>query len=328
MAIADRTNDASLIGERREFDDSETRDEQMQEFIDEFTDELLADAESAVESDEFERWLDAQAKFHDYSRRNTLLIMAQKPDAKHVAGYNTWQKLGRQVQEGESAIWIWSPIIAKKCPTCGNAPSYHDNDHVDCDGHEEGDPDNWRRGAVGFRPTSVFDVSQTEGEPLPALETETHGDSDGLVDDILAAAPPLEIEASVVSPDEWDYPDDWRGACEHRDTMSLRPVVETKDRDNRADLARTLIHEYAHALLHFEIEDDDERSRREVEAESVAYIVARYYGLDPSNSAFYLAGWDADCEDTIQNRLDRISQTAKEIIDAVGPKEDPTQVEE
>jgi hypothetical protein len=320
MALAD--THAADDGQSRpsRFDDYETRTDEMQAVIDGFVDELLTDARDAVASDQFQRWLDAQSQFTDYSVRNTLLIRAQMPDATHVAGYNTWQDLGRQVQEGESAIWIWSPIIAKQCPSCGNAPSYHERDHVDCTGHEDGNPDEWRRGAVGFKPTSVFDISQTDGKPLPDLDTETVGDSDGLVDDILAAADRLDLDASVVPPDDWDHPDSWRGACEHRDPISLRPVVEAKDRDNRADLARTLIHEYAHALLHDDIDDEDERSRREVEAESVAYIVAKYYDLDPSNSAFYLAGWDDDCDDTIQDRLTRISNTAETIIDAVTPE--------
>jgi len=64
-----------------------------------------------------------------------------------------------------------------------------------------------------------------------------------------------------------------------------------RERENEADLARTLIHEYAHALLHFDVDDDTERSKREVEAEAVAYVVGRYCGLDTSGSAFYLATW-------------------------------------
>lgn len=322
MAIADTQPNPGSTTERRRFDDRDSRSDDMQALIDGFTEDLLEDAQAAVESEQFQEWLDAKAKFHDYSPRNTLLIKAQMPDATHVAGYNTWQDLGRQVQEGESAIWIWSPIIAKQCPTCGNAPSYHERDHVDCDGHEEGDPENWRRGAVGFKPASVFDISQTEGDPLPELETETHGDADGLVEDLLDATETLELDAEVVAPEDWDYPDSWKGACEHRDPMTLRPVIEARDRDNQADLARTLIHEFAHALLHYDIDDEDERSRREVEAESVGYIVAKYFGLDPSNSAFYLAGWDADCEDTIEDRLNRISDTAADIIEAVDPQAD------
>jgi hypothetical protein len=169
---------------------------------------------------------------------------------------------------------------------------------------------------------SVFDISQTEGEPLPSLDTTTFGDSDGLVDALQEAADPLGLDVRVVDPEDWEHPDSWQGACETRNAMSLEPKVEVKDRENRADLAGTMIHEYAHGLLHFEEDNPEERSAREVEAESVAYIVAKHFDLDPSNSAFYLAQWDADCQDTIQDRLQRISKTSKDIIEAVEPDED------
>jgi len=91
-------------------------------------------------------------------------------------------------------------------------------------------------------------------------------------------------------------------------------VVEVVDRQNRADLANTLIHEFAHAVLHFDCEDEPERASREVEAEAVAYIVSRHFGLDADNAAFYLAAWDGEASETVRDRLDRISRTASEII--------------
>jgi hypothetical protein len=97
--------------------------------------------------------------------------------------------------------------------------------------------------------------------------------------------------------------------------VNARPLVEVKDRANEADLVRTLIHEYAHAMLHFDVDDETERAKREVEAEAVAYIVGRYFGLDTSGSAFYLAAWESDDLAGMRNRLDRISNTAEEFID-------------
>ena len=79
----------------------------------------------------------------------------------------------------------------------------------------------------------------------------------------------------------------------------------------------TLIHEYAHALLHFDVDDECERSKREVEAEAVAYIVGRYVGLDTSGSAFYLAAWQDDDANVIQDRLGRIRTTAATIIEVI-----------
>ena len=67
----------------------------------------------------------------------------------------------------------------------------------------------------------------------------------------------------------------------------MRPRVDVRDRENDADLARMLIHEYAHALLHFDVDDDTERAKREVEVKAVAYVVGRYCAFDTSGSAFY-----------------------------------------
>ena len=78
-----------------------------------------------------------------------------------------------------------------------------------------------------------------------------------------------------------------------------------------------MIHDYAHALLHFGVNHDTERSKREIEAEAVAYVVGRYCGLDTRGSAFYLAAWQDDDIAVIQDRLGRISSTAQEIIRTV-----------
>jgi hypothetical protein len=97
--------------------------------------------------------------------------------------------------------------------------------------------------------------------------------------------------------------------------MSMQPLVEVKDRSNEADLATTLVHEYAHGRLHFDVDERDERAKREVEAEAVAYVVGRYFGLDTSNSAFYLAAWQDDESDAVRDRLERISKTSTELIE-------------
>ena len=110
-----------------------------------------------------------------------------------------------------------------------------------------------------------------------------------------------------------------------------------RDRENEADLAWTLIHEYTHALLHFDVDDDTERSKRELEAEAAAYVVGRYCGLDTSGSAFYrrsrpsasgldpeavhLAAWESDDPKLVRERLGRISTSAKEIIDTLEVRE-------
>jgi len=100
---------------------------------------------------------------------------------------------------------------------------------------------------VGFRPAPVFDISQTDGEPLPDLETEAKGQADELVPVLLEAADSLEVDVEVVPPQDWSH-GDAKGVCQYR--PAERPRVAVRDRENDADLAVTLVHEYAHALLH------------------------------------------------------------------------------
>ncbi|WP_458209890.1 DUF955 domain-containing protein [Haladaptatus sp. NG-SE-30] len=296
------------------FDDADTRRDEMHSTIETWVGKLIDLVDEAVASDEFQKWLDTQSQFHDYSHQNTLLINQQCPDATKVAGYNTWQsEFDRHVKEGEHAIWIWAPIITNKCPECGNSPSYHEAS--DCE-YDETPAEDWSKGLVGFKPTAVFDVSQTEGEPLPELDTEANGDGETLVPPLLEASDELGVDVRVVNDDEWGY-GEAKGVCTKRNRLDCQPVVEVKARANHADLAVTLVHEYAHALLHFNVDDKTERSKREVEAEAVAYVVGRYFGLDTSGSAFYLAAWQGDDPEVMQNRLGRISNTAEEIIEVI-----------
>ena len=295
------------------FEETDTRSDGMNSTIEQWINDFVAGVDDAQASEEFQEWLDVQSWFHDYSHRNTLLIKLQCPGATKVAGYNTWRnESDRHVQEGEQAIWIWAPIIAKQCPECENSPSYHEQS--DCD-YDETSPEEWSKGLVGFKPTAVFDVSQTEGEPLPELKTEATGGGEGLVPALTDAADDLGVTVEIVDAAEWEH-GGAEGICKHRSTDNDRPVVEAKARENQADLAVTLVHEYAHALLHDDIDDATERAKREVEAEAVGYMVGRYFGIDTSGSAFYLAAWQDDSE-VLQERLGRISSSAQEIIGVV-----------
>ncbi|GAA0312784.1 ImmA/IrrE family metallo-endopeptidase [Halarchaeum salinum] len=298
------------------FEDSSSRSESMTETIEAWVEDLITHVGEARESEAFQEWLDVQSRFHDYSYRNTLLITLQYPEATKVAGYRAWQEdFDRHVQEGESAIWIWAPIIAKQCPECENSPNYHEQS--DCE-YDETPPEEWSEGLVGFQPASVFDVSQTEGEPLPELETAATGDAGDLVAVLEDAASELDVEVRLVDAEEWIH-GQAEGICKPRQSDEP-PLVEVRDRANEADLAVTLVHELAHALLHGAISDPLARSEQELEAEAVAYIVGRHYGLDTSNSSFYLAAWAGDDPEAIRERLGRISRTAEQLIDVVDSK--------
>jgi hypothetical protein len=116
------------------FGETDTRHDEMHSAIEDWIDELVVDVDEAKASQQFQEWLDVKSRFHDYSHRNTLLINFQCPEATRVAGYNTWRsEFDRHVQEGEQAIWICVPIIAKQYPECENSPSYHKQSDCDYD---------------------------------------------------------------------------------------------------------------------------------------------------------------------------------------------------
>ncbi|WP_226021902.1 ArdC-like ssDNA-binding domain-containing protein [Halomicrobium salinisoli] len=293
------------------FAETDTRRDEMHSAIETWINDLVAGVDDAQSSDEFQEWLDVQSRFHDYSSRNTLLIKQQCPEATYVAGYRTWQEeFDRHVQEGESAIWIWAPIITKQCPECENSPSYHEDSNCD---YDETPPEEWSKGLVGFKPAPVFDVSQTEGEPLPELETEATGNAGDLVPRLKDIADQFGVTVRTVPEAAWSH-GEAKGICKAT-SGDERAHVKVRDRSNEADLAQTIVHEYAHALLHADVDDETERAKREVEAEAVAYVVGRYFGLDVSGSAFYLATWESDDPEVIRDRLDQISSTAQEIVE-------------
>ena len=296
------------------FDESDTRSEEMHSTIETWIDELVEAVDDAQGSEVFQEWLDVQSRFHDYSYRNTLLIKQQCPEATRVTGYRTWQgEFDRHVKEGESAIWIWAPIISKRCPECENSRSYHEDS--DCE-YDETPPEEWSKGLVGFNPAPVFDVSQTEGEPLPELDTAAVGDAGDLVSRLTEAAETLDVTVRIVPATEGSH-GEAKGVCKPLQGCDAGALVEVQARSNDADLAGTLIHEYAHAQLYLGVDDEAERTKREVDAEAVAYVVGRYFDLDMSGSALYLAAWGSDDSAVVRERLQRISRTAQDIIDCL-----------
>ena len=142
------------------------------------------------------------------------------------------------------------------------------------------------------------------------------GDAGDLVPTLTDVADNLGVTVEIVDADEWEH-GEAMGVCQYEYAADQRPLVKAKARSNEADLAVTLVHEYAHALLHSGVDAERERAKREVEAEAVGYVVGRHFGLDTSGSAFYLAAWQDDNTKTVQDRLGRISSTAETIIKAM-----------
>lgn len=226
----------------------------------------------------FRRWLTVRAKFHRYSFSNSLLIAAQRPDATMVAGYQAWkQKFGRQVRRGEKAIRIFAPIVVTR---------------TDRETQER------TRVVVGFRSACVFDISQTDGDPLP--EPPACVEHEG--DELAAHLPALETHARALGYTiHYETLDGTLGYCDFR---AQRIAVD----DRLAGNARvaTLVHELAHAhgLGYLEFG----RAHCEVIVEATTAIVLGTLGFDPTAfSVPYIAGWAED--DAGLEALERFATT-------------------
>lgn len=257
-------------------------------------------------SDEWQRWLKCQAALHQYSFSNCLLILAQMPNATRVAGFKSWQKLGRQVRKGEKAIWILAPRFFKpkgadeQAETDNNVPS-EDEEQV----------------KIYFKPCPVFDISQTEGEDLPAPVRKLQGDDDGGLFDQLKAfseARGCAVSVEVIK----------RSANGYFSPVENRIVVA--EGLSPVQRAKTLAHEVAHSILHRDHEVyAAHRADCELEAESTAFVILNHFGLDSGDYSFgYLANWQGGDEKAIKALkacASRIHSTAKTIIDGISGEE-------
>lgn len=242
--------------------------------------ELAQATEAARMSETMQRYLETCAKFHQYSPNNLWLILIAKPEATQVAGFCKWRELGRHVRKGEKGIPILAPLTQKT----------EDDDGIA------------QYQIRGFQVVYVFDLSQTEGEPLPEppvwKSPEQHQE---LLERLFRYAEQQGIQIALR-----ELPGDVLGVS-RGGVIELSPEAGTK----------TLIHEIAHELMH---RGADRLLRspaiRELEAESVAYVVARYFGICNLNSPNYAALWGADAE-AILSHMGRIRETAAEIINGL-----------
>jgi len=265
-----------------------------QEKIQSLTDAALGQlsaALSAGKSDALKHYLLVLSRFHRYSFRNQLFIAFQRPDATFVAGFTAWKtKFGRFVKKGEKGIFIVAPVLRK---TNGS----HDSD-VATDKEES---------LVSVRAAYVFDVSQTEGKPLPEL-AKVSGDpsaySQKLLDLIAQRGIALTWEQSLA------------GAL----GCSLGNHIKVLKGLEPATEFRVLVHELAHELLHRgERRNDTTKKIRETEAEAVAYAVSTAIGLDPSSaSSDYIQLYRGDAQ-TLTESLQFIRNVSAEIIGALVP---------
>lgn len=255
---------------------------------------------AVFESDRYKDCLRYMSKFTNYSAGNCILIMLQKPEASLVAAFGKWKQLGRTINKGEKGIAILAPMTFR-------------NKQSDVEDEEEQDEAETR--TLGFRKVYVFDVSQTSGEPVPEYVSDLDEDiEDEHVEAVISAV--RSITGLPV-----DVEDISGGAKGYYSHSEQRIVIQSGLIGAQA--VKTAIHECAHALLHDPDKNlptaDTTRSDKEVQAESVAYIVASRYGLDTSEYSFpYIASWSHGKQLEQLNRfLNEIQGTARIICDAI-----------
>lgn len=255
-------------------------------------DRLGEGVRAVYDSDRWETWLQSLARFHDYSLNNTLLIAMQMPTATQVASFRSWKRdFNRHVKRGERGIEILVPMLVK----------YRDE--------EEGqDVDEERRRLVGFRVGHVFDVSQTEGEPLPTIVDEVAQGVDRY------AATLEAVRAVAAYPVEFrdDLPEGTNGFFRRGELIAIREGM------GEGQTVKTALHELAHSRLHDgDAEGMPDRAMREVQAESVAYAVSAALGLDTSGYSFgYVASWAVGkTDEEMRQCLQVVRDAAKAMVE-------------
>ena len=277
----------------------------------EITDRLETGIQELFESDRFRAYLDTMARFHNYSFNNTILIAMQ--GGQLVAGYNKWRdEFHRNVKKGEKGIKIFAPApykVKKDVPKLdAQGQPVKDKDGNTVTEQKEVQ-------VPAFKIVSVFDVSQTEGEPLPSLGVEELTGSVEQYQDFFKA---LE----QTSPVPIGFEDIPGGSHGYYHLTEKRIAIQ--EGMSELQTLKTAIHEIAHSKLHAidpeaPATDRPDSRTREVQAESVAYTVCQHYGLDTSDYSFgYVAGWSSGRDlKELKASLETIRATAHELITTI-----------
>lgn len=285
--------------------------------VKEITDKLEEGLKELFDSEQYKTYLSTMSKFHNYSVNNTLLITMQMPDASLVAGYKAWQKnFGRHVNKGEKAIRILAPAPYKIKEERDKLDPVTGEPMID----ESGMPQKEEVEVTipAFQVVSVFDVSQTDGKPLPDLGAEELISTVEGYEDFKQAV----MNVSPVPVGFEDIPGEAKGYY----SVAEKRIAVQEDMSESQTL-KTMIHETAHAMLHdrdvnrADVLDQPlkDRNTKEVEAESVAYTVCQHFGIDTSDYSFgYIAGWSSDKDmKELKSSLDTIRKTASELITGI-----------
>lgn len=281
----------------------------------EITDRLEQGIQDLFNSEQYAAYLKTMSKFYNYSFNNTLLIALQRPDATLIAGFNAWKtEHNRYVKRDEHGIKILAPCPIKRQVEMEKIDPVTHRAAIGPDGKPV--TETMEVTTPAFKVVTVFDVSQTDGEPLPALGVdELTGSVEQYPDffEALKRVSPMPIGFERIASGA-------KGYCNFEEQR-----IAIQEGMSEVQTVKTAIHEITHARLH-DIHRDKEkdippeqrkdRNTREVEAESVAYTVCQHYGIDTSDYSFaYVAGWSGGRETKeLKASLELIRSTAAGLI--------------
>lgn len=298
---------------QKKIDWIESRDKRADE-LHQITDKLEKGVKDVFQSDKYKQFLNVMAKFPRYSVNNTMLIMMQRPDAQLCQSFTGWKQMGRYVKKGEKGISILAPAPYK---------IEREQTKLDEKGRPvfdaDGEPVKEKVEVTirAFKVVKTFDLSQTDGKELPTI-----GPSE-LMENI-EGYPKLLQALQEISPVPVSFElidGDAKGFYHLEDKK-----IVVQDGMSEVQTIKTLLHEMAHQKLHDKDNvpeaKDISRNGKEVEAESVAYVVCQHYGINTSDYSFsYVAGWSEGKETPeLKASLDKIRQTASEFIYQIDQK--------
>lgn len=310
--------DVKVVGQipdsiQKKIDWLESRDKRADE-LQQITDKLEKGVVEVFQSDRYKQFLDTMAKFPRYSVNNSLLIMMQKPDAQLCQSFTGWKQMGRYVKKGEKGISILAPAPYK---IEREQTKLDDKGRPVFDADGEPVKEKVEVTIRAFKVVKTFDLSQTDGKELPAIgPSELVGNIEGYPKllQALQEISPVPVSFELIDGDA-------KGFYHLEDKK-----IVVQDGMSEVQTIKTLLHEMAHQKLHDKDNvpeaKDISRNGKEVEAESVAYVVCQHYGINTSDYSFsYVAGWSEGKETPeLKASLDKIRQTASEFIYQIDQK--------
>ncbi|MFS9185965.1 PBECR4 domain-containing protein [Streptococcus infantis] len=267
-----------------------------------------------LDSEQFKSFLDTMSKFHNYSLNNIHFLKMQNPNVSQVASFNKWKTdFERTVKKGSKALKIWVPYQVKtKISANQNELSFSPS---------ENEMEEKEVTVTRFKLGNVFDVSQTEGKELPKAINELTGSVKDY-EDLYRAAKAVSMDNHV----SISFEDIKRESANGYYSPDENRIVISKGLKGQEHILKTIFHEMAHSDLHRGTNaqyGDDQYRKQELQAESVAYVVANHFGFDTSSYSFgYLAIWAKDkngFEDMVE-QLQIVQKEAKSLIERMDAK--------